>query len=290
MPLVTMKSVLDRAYKHGYAVGAFNVVNIEFLEAIIETAEERQSPVILSIGEAHFPYIKLENICPAIHAMAAQSPVPIALNLDHGGSFEVIIRAIRNGFTGVMYDGSKLRFEENVANTREIVKLCRPVGVTVEAELGAVGGDEGGGLMSKIDTSLFTDPHQAADFVRLTAIDALAVAIGNAHGKYKGEPMLDFDRLETIRKAVNIPLVLHGGSGISSKDFKQAIGRGIAKINIFTGMSQSALSAAQKFLNTGVEKYHAYPQLMRSIKDAVKKTVSEQIEIFGSSGEAGHQF
>jgi fructose-bisphosphate aldolase class II len=286
MPLVSMINILNRAYTHGYAVGAFNVVNLEFLEAIIETAEAKQSPVILNIAEVHFPYINLETICPAIRAMSERSPVDIALNLDHGVSFEAVVRAIRNGFTGVMFDGSKLSFTENIAKTTEVVKLCQAVDISVEAELGMVGGDEGGALESEADAAFFTNPEQAATFVHQTGIDALAVAIGNTHGKYKGEPHLDFDRLQTINKAVGIPLVLHGGSGISRADFKKAITLGIAKINFYTGMSQAALLSAKTYLAGSRNKYHAYPEMMRAIKVSVSQTVAEQIEIFGSCEKA----
>jgi fructose-bisphosphate aldolase class II len=285
MPLVPMKNMLDQAYANKYAVGAFNVVNLEFLEAIVETAEAKRSPVILNIAEVHFPYINLENICPAIHAMAERSPVPLALNLDHGVSVEAVDRVIRNGFTGVMFDGSKLRFEENLSMTSNIVRLCHRVGISVEAELGAVGGDESGALESEADAALFTQPEEAAIFARQTGIDALAVAIGNTHGKYKGEPNLDFERLATINEAVGIPLVLHGGSGIAPADFKKVIRMGIAKINFYTGMSQAALMSVQAFLNDMQSRYHAYPELMRAIKRAVSQTVGEQIEIFGSSNK-----
>lgn len=283
MPLVPMKTLLRHACKNKYAVGAFNVVNLEFLEAIIEAAETKRSPVILNIAEVHFPFVNLENICPAIRAMAKSTNIPIALNLDHGVSLEAIMRALRNGFTSVMFDGSQLPLLENIARTAEIAKICHAAGLSVEAELGAVGGDESGGLESEADSDLFTDPDQAELFVRQTGIDALAVAIGNTHGKYKGEPKLDFERLEAIHKSAGIPLVLHGGSGISTTDFKRAIGLGISKINIYTDMSQAALTATRIFLNLPEEKYHAFPQMMQGIKQSVAGIVAEQINIFGSA-------
>lgn len=285
MPLFPMKFLLSEAYENGYAVGAFNVINLEFLEAIVETAEQKRSPVILNIAEVHFSFVNLENICPAIVDMARRSPVPIALNLDHGVSIQAIMRAIQNGFTSVMFDGSKLDFGENTAKTAEVVRLCHAVGVTVEAELGAVGGSEDGHLESEADAALFTDPAQAATFVQRTGIDALAVAIGNAHGKYRGEPNLDFDRLAAINEATGIPLVLHGGSGLSNADIQKAIQLGIAKINFYTGMSQAALSALDTIRNEANEKYHAFPVVMQTIKKAVAQTVAEQIDIFGSGGK-----
>lgn len=286
MPLVPMRELLIPAHKDGYAVGAFNVVNLEFLEAIIETAAAKHSPVILSIAEVHFPFVNVETICPAIAALANRVDIPIALHLDHGGTLPAVLRALRNAFTSVMFDGSKLSFKDNIAQTAEVVKMCAALGVSVEAELGAVGGDEGGALESEADAALFTDPQQADFFVEQTGVDALAVAIGNAHGKYKGEPKLDFSRLAEINDAVGIPLVLHGGSGISAADFKKAISLGIAKINIYTDMSQAALNSAKSFLAESEGQYHAFPQLMYSVKKAVSRVVANQIDIFGSAMRA----
>ena len=286
MPLVPMKEILQKAHRHGYAVGAFNVVNPEFPEAIIETAAAKESPVILNIAEVHFPFVNLETICPAISALASRTSIPVALNLDHGVSFEAIVRALRNGFSSVMFDGSKSGFEENIAGTAEVVRMCHAVGVSVEAELGAVGGDEGGGLESQADAAFFTDPAQAGAFVQQTGIDALAVAIGNAHGKYKSKPKLDFARLAAINDAVGIPLVLHGGSGISPADFKKAISLGIAKINIYTDMSQAALKTTHAYLNQSETHYHAFPHLMQGVKKAVSIVVEKQIDIFGSAQKA----
>jgi len=284
--LFSMKTLIDHAYENQYAVGAFNVVNIEFLEAIIETAESLDSPVILNIAEPHFPYINIRNFSPTILLMARNCQVPVALNLDHGMTLQGVVKAIRYGFTGIMYDGSKLSLEENMKQTKSIVELCKGENIPVEAELGAVGGDENGGLESEADSRYFTDPKQAEMFIHQTGIDALAVAIGNTHGKYRGKPELDFDRLAAINKLAGIPLVLHGGSGIPEADFKKAIRMGIAKINFYTGMSQAALMAAKQFISHRDGKYHDYPELMQAIKKAVAQTVAGQIEIFGSSGQA----
>jgi fructose-bisphosphate aldolase, class II len=284
MPLVSMQPMLQSALADSYAVGAFNIVNLEFLEAIVETAEKNRSPVIIAIAEVHFPFVNLENICPMIHDMAQRATVPIVLHLDHGLSLASVQRALRNGFTSVMFDGSKLPFEENLRQTRAVVDFCSSRGVTVEAELGAVGGDEGGGLESQANPSLFTDPDSAREFVQKTGVDALAVAVGNSHGKYKGEPRLDFPRLQRINELCGVPLVLHGGSGISAADFQHAISLGIAKINFYTGLSQAALQAASTFMAQSCGRYHDYPLLMQSIKKAVAETVAEQMEIFGSIG------
>lgn len=283
MPLVPMSPVLQKARSQGYAVGAFNVVNLEFLEAIIEAANEKSSPVIINIAEVHLPFICLDTLCAAIHAAANQTPVPVILNLDHGITREAIFKALRYGFTSIMFDGSKLDYNSNLSRTKEIVEICHPLGVSVEGELGAVGGDEHGGLEADANPDLFTNVEQANDFVQRTGIDALAVAIGNVHGKYKGEPKLDFERLKAIGEITGIPLVLHGGSGISESDFKKAIRLGISKINYYTGMSQAALSTAYSFLQNSGTGYHDYPAMIQQIKKSVKSVVSQQIDIFLSA-------
>ena len=185
-----------------------------------------------------------------------------------------------------MFDGSTLGYEENVRQTREVVKMCHAVGVSVEAELGAVGGDEGGALYGHADESLFTDPQLARDFVDRTGIDALAVAIGNAHGKYRGEPKLDFPRLDAICQQAAIPLVLHGGSGISDADFRRAIELGIHKINFYTGMSQAALAAVEARMAHRQPMYDEFAELLLAVEAAISDAVAQQMRIFGSAGQA----
>jgi fructose-bisphosphate aldolase class II len=284
MSLVTLKTVLDHAFTQRYAVGAFNVISLDFLEAIVSAAEEKRAPVVLNIAEVHFKYVTLENICPAIRAIAQRATVPLVLNLDHGESYEAIVRSLRNGFTSVMFDGSKLGYEDNIRETREVVRMCHAAGVSVEAELGAVGGEEGGGLVGAADPARYTNVAQAKDFVTRTGIDALAVAIGNAHGKYKGKPELDFARLDQIRQAVNIPLVLHGGSGISDEDFRKAISLGIAKINFFTGMALAAIEATAEALQATGKSYNDYPEIIKTVKLRVAAVVKQQIDVFGGTG------
>jgi fructose-bisphosphate aldolase class II len=187
-----------------------------------------------------------------------------------------------------MFDGSHLDFDENVKQTREVVKMCHAVNISVEGELGAVGGAEGGGLVGKADPSKYTDVVQAKEFARQTGVDALAVAIGNSHGKYKGEPDLDFQRLKAIRDAVAVPLVLHGGSGISAADFRNAISLGIAKINFFTGMSEAAIQTTTSYVQRIGTQYNDYPMMMKEVKESVAAVVAEQMEIFGSTGKAAN--
>jgi fructose-bisphosphate aldolase class II len=288
MPLLTLRDILAPAVRNQYAVGAFNVIHTEFLEAVVSAAERMKSPVILNLAEVHLQYMDIEVMAPAIIKRSHKAGVPIVLNLDHGVTYETVVQAVTCGFTSVMFDGSHLPYEENIAQTREVVKLCHAVNVSVEAELGAVGGSEGGELMGTVDPGMYTDPAQAEDFIRRTKVDALAVAIGNAHGKYRGAPKLDFERLDAIRMKAGIPLVLHGGSGIPEEDFRKAIGLGIAKINFFTGMAQAAIDTLKTaVMSKDVElKYNAYPDIMLQLQHNVSSVVAEQMNIFGSSGMA----
>jgi fructose-bisphosphate aldolase class II len=286
MALVTLKTNLDKAYREHYAVGSFNIMDLTFLEAIVEAAREQQSPVIISIAEAHYPFVTLENLVPLVHMIAAREKVDITLNLDHGLTMGGIETALELGFTSIMFDGSSLEYSENIRQTREVVAICRPRGVSVEAELGIIGGDEGGALEGSADPALYTDVAQARQFVKETGIDALAVAIGNSHGKYKGEPHLDFERLKAIRDATGIPLVLHGGSGISEADFKRAISLGIAKINFFTGNAQAALAVTRSAMDKESKTQNDYPLMVRQIKEAVRGVVAAQMRTFGSAGRA----
>jgi len=286
MALVNLKTILDKAYTKGYAVGAFNVINLTFLEAIVQAAREMRSPVILNLAEVHFPFVTLEHIVPVVKRIAEEETFDIALNLDHGLTMEAILRAAKSGFTSIMFDGSTLDFAENMKQTGKLAEICHAMDISLEAELGAVGGAEGGGLTGSADPAKYTDIEQAWEFVRTTGVDALAVAIGNSHGRYKGPPQLDFERLKALRDATGIPLVLHGGSGISADDFRKAISLGIAKINFFTGMSDAAIRATKEYLSASGEKYNDYPLMINEVKESVAKVVAEQMRIFGSTGQA----
>jgi len=284
MALVNLKDILTDAWKNKYAVGSFNVVDLTSLEAILEAAEKEQSPVILSIAEVHFKYVNLENITPTIMDVARRSGVPAVLHLDHGESFEAVMRALRAGFTSIMFDGSKLPFEENVQRTAQVVKMCHAIGVTVEAELGHIGGAEGGsGGAVAPPEEFYTKVTEAKEFVTRTQVDALAVAIGTAHGIYKGKPQLDFKRLEDLNNALGIPLVLHGGTGLSKEDFHLSIDHGVAKINFYTGMSVAATDRIKEKLKEAPESYD-YPGLLLEAKAGIRDTVAEQMQIFRSSG------
>lgn len=288
MALLNLKSILEVANQHKFAVGAFNAIDSNFIDAVFAAAKANQSPVIINVAEVHLKYIDLESTSEYIKAKARLSGVPVCLNLDHGLTFNTVERAIKCGFSSVMFDGSSLSYADNIAQTRKVVELCRNYGISVEGELGAVGGDEGGSLESSADVALYTNVEQAVEFVHETGIDALAVAIGNTHGKYKGVPKLDFDRLEQIHKVVSVPLVLHGGSGLSVEDFHKTIQRGICKINFFTGMSQAALQSVKYDANNAEleNRYNYYLMIMHNLQNAVEATVSEQMTIFNSVNKA----
>lgn len=290
MPLLNLHDILAVAKARQFAVGAFNATDSHFIDAVFAAASRAQAPVIINMAEVHLPWIDMEAASAYIHAKAKHSGLPVCLNLDHGMTPATIERAIRCGFSSVMFDGSALPYEDNVAQTRAVVELCHAHGISVEGELGAVGGDEGGALESEADAALYTNVEQARDFVAQTGIDALAVAIGNTHGKYKGEPKLDFERLAAIRDAVPVPLVLHGGSGIGEDGFRRAIALGICKINFFTGMSQAAMDSLARGIahEDAAKKYNYYLMMMADMQHAIADTVGEQMRIFGSTGQAVH--
>ena len=283
MSLINANLMLQHADRHGYAIGAFDLVSLEFLNGILKAAEDKHSPVILLIAEVHFKYVDIEQITPAIEHMASKSSVPVVLGLDHGETIETVVRAIRCGFSSVMFDGSKLPFEENVRQTSLAVQIAHSVGVSVEAELGRVGGAEGSDQLAVAHEEFFTDPKQAEEFVRHTGVDALAIAIGNAHGLYKGTPKLDFERLEAIKKLVPVPIVLHGGSGISDDDFRRAVKLGISKVNFFTEMSREAVVKVRRMLEEN-PNIIGLQDLMLGATETIEKVVADRIDVFGSAG------
>lgn len=281
MCLINTIDMLKHAERYSYAVGAFNVINLDFLNGILEAAEAMKSPVILNIAEVHFPFVNMEQIAPAIQHMAESASVPVVLNLDHGVSFEAVVRALRCGFSAIMYDASKKPMEQNIEETRLVVKMAHSVGVSVEAELGQVVGAEGGKKAARARREFFTDPAQAERFVAETGIDALAVSVGNVHGFYEGEPELDFDLIKELKERCGIPLVLHGGSGISDDDFRRAVQLGIRKINFFTEMSKMATDRLRELI-AGSEDYFIQ-DILKEAKATIKEVVKERIQVFGSA-------
>jgi fructose-bisphosphate aldolase class II len=282
MALVTLNELLKDAQKRGYAVGSFNMVSFGFLNGILEAAEEEKSPVILSIAEVHLPHMQVEQFIPAAIHSAQNARIPVAIHLDHGFHFDTVVKAIRWGFSSVMYDGSGLPFEENLDTTKLVTRIAKAAGVSVEAELGRVGGEEASGKeTSETQDDKLTDPVLAARFVEESGIDALAISVGNAHGFYKTLPSLDFNLIRKIRDHVEIPLVLHGGSGIPDESFIKAIRLGICKINFFTGMSFAAVVRIKEFIKTDPK---GYEWIAFEAKNAIRDVARERMRIFGSSG------
>lgn len=284
MNLVPMADILNKANEEGYAVGGFNINNMEFLQGIIWAAEEMNSPLILQTSEGAIRYIGMDYVLGMVEAALKNTTIPVALHLDHGGSFESVMKCIRNGYSSVMFDGSKLPFEENVRLTRQVVEAAHAVGVTVEAELGKVGGTEDDITVDDRDAT-FTDPDEAVEFVERTGVDALAVAIGTAHGVYKGDPELDFERLKEIKKRLDMPIVLHGASGVPSDDVKKAISLGINKVNVNTDFQQAFTAKIKEIFKEKPEIYDPRKYCGPG-RDAIKAKVIEKIKILGSANKA----
>ena len=275
-----MKEILAPAKEKGYGVGFFNATTLEMARAVIETAEELDSPVMVGTAEALLPTTDLERSSDMILPLAEEASVPVCVHFDHGFSYEWCVRALHAGFTSVMYDCSTLPYEENIRALSEMVKICHAVGVSVEGELGHVGDNDGSGKLGK-PSDYYTDPEMALDFVRRTGVDALAVAVGNAHGDYQFTPKLDFERIERISKDVGIPLVLHGGSGLADDDFRIAVKKGICKVNIFTDLDKAGREGLRKGIEAGVSSRTA---LIPYELDAMKAVVAEKLTLFGSVG------
>lgn len=281
MGLLNMTEILEVANENYYSVGGFNINNLEFIKAIIEAANEMKAPVVLQAGEKAIKYMGIDYLMGMVGAAEKEVNIPIALHLDHGSSFESIMRCIRKGFSSVMIDGSKYPFEENITLTKKIVEAAHSVNVSVEAELGRIGGQED----EVISEVMLTDTQEALEFVNRTGVDALAIAIGTAHGVYKGEPKIDFERLKDIKSKINIPLVLHGASGLSEEDLKKAVSLGINKVNINTDFMQA-------FTYQVVEKIKNDPQVydpreyLGPGKDGIVEKVKEKIELLGSDNKS----
>lgn len=284
MPLVNVDTLLEAAEKGGYAVGAFNCNNMEIVQAIIEAAEEEKSPVIIQASQGAIKYAGLSYIVGLVETAAKESSVPVALHLDHGTSFEQCIQCIGRGFTSVMIDYSKHSLDENIAMTKRILEIANELGVSVEAELGKIGGTEDDITVDEREAT-FTDPAEAERFVKETGIKSLAVAIGTAHGQYKGEPKLDLDRLSEIKSRVNIPIVLHGSSGVPDDTLKEAIKRGVRKINIDTNLREAFTDGVREVLAKNPNEIDPR-KILGPAKERMKERVIEKIRIFGSNGKA----
>jgi fructose-bisphosphate aldolase class II len=284
LALVTVAELTRAAAEGGYAVGAFNLNNMEILQAVIAAAEEERSPVILQASQGGLKYAGIDYIAAMARVAAENASVPVALNLDHGTSFEQAMVCIRKGFSAVMIDGSQLPFEENASLVKRVVDVAHSVGVSVEAELGKIGGTEDDIVVADEDAAM-TNPDEAAEFVRRAQPDLLAVAIGTAHGVYKGEPRIDFKRLEEIKKRVDIPLVLHGASGVPDEAIRRACQLGISKINIDTELRVAFTQAVRNVLEAAPAEIDPR-KILGPAREAMQKVVREKMRLFGCSGKA----
>ncbi len=277
--LVNLNEVLKKAQKEKYAVGLFNTTDTDMLQAVIEAAEESNSPVILGTAEVLLPYGELKLIAPSVIAAAKRASVPVVVHYDHGLTFERCLEALQLGFSSVMFDGSAKAYGQNIEETKEIVKIAHAFGASVEGEIGHVGeaaqGDES-------LENMYTTVAEAKEYIENTGVDALAVAIGSAHGVYKKKPKLNVERLKEIADAVSVPLVLHGGSGLSDDDFKNTIREGIAKVNIFTDLCL----AGERAMKDGAEKKLGYLETRNLKVEYIKEAVKHKMSLFGSVNKA----
>jgi fructose-bisphosphate aldolase class II len=276
--------MLNHAYSNGYAVGGFDLVSLDFLEAIIAAGEAKRSPLILSLAESHFEYYDFKLAMAATELAAKRASVPVAIHLDHGASLESAVEAINAGCNGVMVDASHEGFDGNVAMTRKIVNMAHACGVPVEGELGYVAGVEGEDAEKHPGEVVYTSVKEAQAYVQQTGVDFLAVSIGTVHGRMKGEPVLDFERLKQINDALNMPLVIHGGTGLSDEQFSKLIENGVAKINYYTALADAAGSRMRA--NVASDERCGYTGIVNGIQDAIRTEVERCMVNWGSAGQA----
>jgi len=279
-----MTQLLAAAKAKKYAVGQFNMNNLEFTQAIVDAAAEERSPLIFGVSEGALKYMGLEYTVAMAKAAADKYDIPVALHLDHGSTFDVVMKCIRAGFTSVMFDGSHHPFEENIALTKKVVEAAHAVGVSVEGELGTIGGVEDDLSVAEEDAQ-FAKPEEAIRFWEETCVDALALAVGTAHGIYKGEPRIRYDIIEAVAGKIQAPVVLHGGSGVPDEFIRKSISHGVGKINVntenqvaFTGTIRDILTAKPDMIDP--RKY------LGPARDAIKEVVKSKIRLFGSNNQA----
>ena len=283
--LVTLREILQIAENRKIAVGAFNAANLESLQANVAAAEELKVPMILQFAQCHEEWIPLKLIGPLMVDFAKKASVPICVHLDHGETLDYLQQALEIGFTGIMYDGSTLPYGEHLANTQEAVRMAVDYGAGVEAELGSMGRRESGagdGSGAEDETKIYTDPEQARDFVEQTGIDALACSFGTTHGIYLKQPKLDFDVVRRVRELTgNIPVVMHGGSGVSSEDFHRAIEAGVRKINYFTYMDKAGGNATAQYLGSLKEGEPIFfSSVIEAAREGMKENVKAAMKVF----------
>lgn len=277
--LVNLKEILKYAEDNKCAVGMFNATGFDSLQAIIKAAEKLNQPVILAHAEVHNVYNDISLVAPVMLSLAKNSKVPVCVHLDHGSTFEMIKRAINLGFTSIMIDASSLPFEENIKFTKQVVDMCHPKNISVEGEIGQLITSENG-TSNKLKSKeyYYTKPNEAKEFVEKTSVDALAIAFGTAHGFYKEKPVLDVNVIKEVKKVVNVPLVMHGGSGLSKDQFQDCIKAGIRKINYYSYMSKAGYEAAKKLIESNKTSY--LHEVEFEAMKAMEKNVEEAIKIF----------
>ncbi len=284
--LVTLKEILATAEERKIAIGSFNASGLEALEAELQAAEELNLPVIIQFAQCHEPWVPLKTIGPIMVEMAKSAAVPVCVHLDHGETLEYLSQALEIGFTGIMYDGSVLSYGENAENTKKAVAMAKKYGASVEAELGSMGRRETGtgedGAGAEDDTKIYTDPDLAAQFVEETGIDALACSFGTTHGIYLTEPKLDFDVVRKVRAKTNdIPIVMHGGSGVSTEDYYKAVEAGVRKINYFTYMDKAGGNAAKEYIESLKSNEPVFfSSIYMAARDAMKENVKKAMTVF----------
>ena len=284
MPLVHMTDIINHAHRHNYAVGAFGVYNQDFLEGVMQAAENSRAPVILNLIESHFSVHDFDLFVPAVVAVARRATVPVAINFDHGTSQTRAEHAISAGCNAVMVDTSMLHFSENLRLTRDIATMAHACGVSVEGELGYVPGVEGESAEEHPGELCYTSAVEAKAFVERTKVDCLAVSVGTIHGRMKGTPKLDYNRLDKIREAVDIPLVIHGGSGLSDEQFRRIISHGVSKINYYTGLADVAGRRVRE--NAATSQNGDYSTLLTGVSTVVREETERCIRVWGSGGRA----
>ena len=284
MPLVNMRDMLYHAYDNNYAVGAFDLVSLDFLEAVIDAAESCRSAVILSIAEPHFAHFDYELMLPAVEAAAKRSTIPVAIQLDHGSCLETAVKAINLGCNGVTLDASDQTFTDNIEHTRAVAEMAHQCGVSVVGELGYVAGKEGEGAELHPGQQAFTLPSEAKAYVERTGIDFLAVSIGTVQGRMNGRAKLDYVRLKQLRQAVQIPLVIHGGSGLNEDQYHKLISNGVAKIDYYTALSDVAAKAMRQRSKDNPKG--SFTDLKKDVKEAVGEEVKRCLRQWGSAGRA----
>ena len=284
MPLVDMKDMLQHAYRHGYAVGAFEVISLDFLQGIMQAAEQARAPVILNLVEPHFEHFDFELMMPAVEMAASRAQVPVAIHLDHGTSLDSAVNAINRGCNGVMVDSSHLDFAENTDITKTVVETAHACGVPVEGELGYVPGVDGEAADNHTDGVAYTSLAEARAYVTRTGIDFLAISIGTVHGHMKSKPKLDYARLKQINEALKVPLVIHGGTGLSDDQYHRLISNGVSKINYFTALSDKVSKQIKE--NAKTQTANSYCGLTKDVTQVVAREVGHCLRLWGAAGRA----